>query len=189
MCWGKEIGQLRHLARIAFVIGLGALTGACFQPLYGKQTIPGGDSVGDKLGAIQIPEIQAPKGTPAARMAVALRNALITDFSSTDNPVSPMYRLEVTGLGGGPSVIVVDVSSGRADAEVEGISARFSLIELASNKAVLSDSTFARASFDIPGSEQRFARQRANRAAEDRAVELLAQNIRNRLASFFVAGT
>jgi LPS-assembly lipoprotein len=189
MCRGKEIGLLRQLARLGFVIGLGALTGACFQPLYGTQTIPGGDSVGDKLSAIQIPEIQAQKGTPAARMAVALRNALISDFSSHDNPISPMYRLEVTGLGGGPTTIIVDVSSGRSDSEVEGVIAKYSLIELASNKTVLSDSTFARASFDIPGSEQRFARQRANRDAEDRAVELLAQNIRNRLASFFVAGT
>jgi hypothetical protein len=53
----------------------------------------------------------------------------------------------------------------------------------------VSASTFARASYDIPGSEQRFARQRAWRDAEDRTVQLVAQNIRNRLASYFVAGT
>ena len=53
----------------------------------------------------------------------------------------------------------------------------------------LNSSTFGRASFDIPGSAQRFAAQRALRNAEDRAVNSVADNIRNRLASFFVAGT
>jgi LPS-assembly lipoprotein len=63
------------------------------------------------------------------------------------------------------------------------------LTEIATNKIVLNATTFARASFDIPGSAQRFAQQRAWRNAEDRAVAQIAQNIRNRLASFFVAGT
>jgi LPS-assembly lipoprotein len=41
----------------------------------------------------------------------------------------------------------------------------------------------------MPGPEQRFAKQRAQRDAEDRAVLAVAESIRNRLASFFVAGT
>jgi LPS-assembly lipoprotein len=72
---------------------------------------------------------------------------------------------------------------------VESLNATFTLTEIATKKVVLTASTFARASFDIPGSAQRFARQRAWRNAEDRAVELISDNIRNRLASFFVAGT
>jgi LPS-assembly lipoprotein len=189
MCWGKEIGASRQLVRLAVVLALAALTGACFQPLYGNQTITAGDSVRDKLGAIQIPDIPAPKGTPTARLAVALRSSLMADLNGGATPISPLYRLDIKITGAGSSSVIVDVTSGRPDSELEAVNATFSLTEIATNKVVLGDSTFARASYDIPGSEQRFARQRAGRNAEDRAVELLAQNIRNRLASFFVAGT
>jgi LPS-assembly lipoprotein len=53
----------------------------------------------------------------------------------------------------------------------------------------LHDSTFANVDYDSPGQEQRFAIQRAQRDAEDRAVQTAADTIRNRLASYFVAGT
>ena len=43
--------------------------------------------------------------------------------------------------------------------------------------------------YDIRGSQQRFAAQRARRDAEDRAVTVAAEAIGNRLASYFVAGT
>jgi LPS-assembly lipoprotein len=49
--------------------------------------------------------------------------------------------------------------------------------------------TFARVSSDYPGQQQRFARARARLDAEDRAAKVIAENIRTRLASFFVAGT
>ena len=77
------------------------------------------------------------------------------------------------------------MTSGRPDAQVEGINATVTLTEIATQKVVLQTSTFSRASFDIPGSAQRFAQQRAARNAEDRAVGVIAQNIRNRLASYF----
>jgi len=54
---------------------------------------------------------------------------------------------------------------------------------------VVTDQTFTRVSYDIPGQEQRFARQRALREAETRAAEVIANNIKMRLASYFVAGT
>jgi LPS-assembly lipoprotein len=54
---------------------------------------------------------------------------------------------------------------------------------------VLSSSTFARTSYDIPGQLQRFARARAFRDAEDRAAREIADNIQTRLASFFSTGT
>ncbi len=53
----------------------------------------------------------------------------------------------------------------------------------------MSDSTFAHVDYDIPGAAQRFAKQRAQRDAEDRATEVVSETIRNRLASYFVAGT
>jgi LPS-assembly lipoprotein len=174
--------------RIAVVAALGALVGGCFQPLYGNQNIPAGDSVRDKFSEVEIPEIIAQKGTPDARIAVALRNALLYDFNGGAPASAPAYRLVVTAVSLRMTV-VVDVSSGRAENQVEGINAALTLIELPTKKVVLSTSTFARASFDTPGTAQRFAQQRAGRNAEDRAVNVLADNIRNRLASYFVAGT
>jgi LPS-assembly lipoprotein len=188
MWWGKEIGVYRIAVRAAVVLVLGALTAACFQPLYGSNTLPAGDSVRDKLAGIDVANIPAGNGKPEARLAVALRNALMYDFNNGGAAISPTHRLQVT-LTSSITTVIVDVSSGRPDSQVEAINAYFTLTEIATNKVVLTTSTFARASFDIPGSAQRFAQQRAWRDAEDRAVTQVADNIRNRLASFFVAGT
>jgi len=187
MWWGKEIAASRQLIRLAVILLLGALTGACFQPLYGDKTISADESIRDKLGAIEIADVPAPKGSPTARLAVAVRNALIYDLNGNANPISPTHRLQVT-LSATTTTVIVDVSSGRPETQVEAVNATFTLTEITTQKVVLNSSTFARASFDIPGTEQRFAQQRAQRNAEDRAVELIAQNIRSRLASFFVAG-
>jgi LPS-assembly lipoprotein len=185
---GKEVGGYRVLIRIVVVLALGALTTACFQPLYGNNTLPAGDSVHDKLASIDVANISAGNGTPEARLAVALRNALIYDFNNGAVPISPTHRLQVT-LGSAITTVIVDVSSGRPDSQVEVVNASFTLTELATNRVVLATSTHTMASFDIPGSAQRFAQQRAWHNAEDRAIAQVAENIRNRLASFFVAGS
>jgi len=70
-----------------------------------------------------------------------------------------------------------------------GIDAQYNLVEIATNKSVLTGSTFSRVSYDMPGSYQRFARSRAYRDAEDRASDEIAENINLRLAAFFTAGT
>lgn len=189
MCWAAKILPSRLLFRLAMVLAMGALTGACFQPLYGNQSVAPNDTVRDKLASIDIPEIVAPNGTPTARVAVALRNALLYDLNGGSKPISPMYRLDIKVVGAGSTSVIVDVSSGRPDAELEAINVSYGLVELETKKIVVGDSTFARASYDVAGGEQRFARQRAWRNAEDRAIDLIAQNIRNRLASYFVAGT
>lgn len=178
----------RQLVRAAIVIALGALTAACFQPLYGDKTLSADDSVRAKLSAVDIEDIKEPNGTPEARIAVALRNALLFDLNGGSDPVSPTYRLKI-GLQAGRTTVIVDVASGRPETQVESINATLTLTEIATNKVVLNTSTFARASFDIPGAAQRFAAARAARNAEDRTVAVIAENIRNRLASYFVAGT
>jgi LPS-assembly lipoprotein len=189
MCWGKEIGISRQLVRVVAVLALGALTAACFQPLYGNQTVSAGDSVRDKLAAVEVGNIPALNGKPEVRLAVELRNQLMYDFNGGAAPPAPTYRLEVTSLTSGITTVIVDVASGRPDTQVSAVNITFTLTEIATGKVVLSSSTFGRASFDIPGSAQRFAQQRAWLNAEDRAVGMISDNIRNRLASYFMAGT
>ncbi len=69
------------------------------------------------------------------------------------------------------------------------MSATYQLVEIATGKIVLRDTTFSHVGYDIRGSQQRFAKQRAQVDAQDRAATMVAEAIRNRLASYFVAGT
>ena len=89
----------------------------------------------------------------------------------------------------GRSSIMTDVTTGRVLAEITGIDASFTLTELATGKVVMRGRTFSRVSSDYPGQQQRFARVRARLDAENRAAKVIAENIRTRVASFFVAGT
>ncbi len=186
--WGKEIGIPRQPVRVAVVLAFGLLTAACFQPLYGDRTLSAGDTVRDKLAAVQVGEIPAGNGSQEARLAVSLRNALMYDFNGGAAASAPTHRLDIR-LSSGINTVIVDVASGRPETQVEVLNITYTLTEIATGKVVLSTSTFARASFDIPGTAQRFAQARAWRDAEDRAVSTAAENMRNRLASFFVAGT
>jgi LPS-assembly lipoprotein len=187
--WGQGIAVPKQLVRVAFVVGLGALNAACFQPVYGNQPLAAGNSVRDKLAAVDVAQIPAANGHPESRLAVELRNELLSEFNNGAVPGAPLYRLQVNGINSGIQTVIVDVASGRPDTQMSAVNVSYSLVEIATGKVVLNSSTFGRASFDIPGSAQRFAQQRAWLNAEDRAVSMIADNIRNRLASFFVAGT
>lgn len=187
--WPFRTGAaLPAIARFGFVLALGASTGGCFQPLYGNQTVGSDESVRDKFALVDIPEIRAANGTPDARMAVAIRNGLLYDFNGGQASTSPTYRLVIV-FGSGKTTTITSETSGLPTEQLEILNASFTLTEIATQKIVLQTSTFARASFDIPGPEQRFAAQRGARNAEDRAVNVIVENIRNRLASYFVAGT
>jgi LPS-assembly lipoprotein len=100
----------------------------------------------------------------------------------------PTHRL-VLRFTSSRSSLMVDPNTGLPTSENYGIDAQYNLIEIATNKSVMTGTTFSRVSYDMPGSYQRFARSRAYRDAEDRAAQEIAENIQTRLASFFVAGT
>jgi LPS-assembly lipoprotein len=89
----------------------------------------------------------------------------------------------------GRSSIITDVTTGRTQAEITGIDASFTLTELATGKSVMAGRTFTRVSSEYPGQQQRFARVRARLDAETRAAKVIAENVRTRVASFFVAGS
>ena len=74
-------------------------------------------------------------------------------------------------------------------AENTAIEASFVLTELATGNSVMQGRTFTRVSSDYPGQQQRFARVRARLEAEDRAAKVIAEAVRTRVASYFIAGT
>lgn len=189
MRWGRKVAIAHQALRVAFVLGFGALNAACFQPVYGTQPLGVGDSVRDKLAAVEVAQIPAPNGHPESRLAVELRNNLMSEFNNGAAPSAPLYRLNINGINSGIQTVIVDVASGRPDTQVSAVNVGFTLTEIATGRVVLNSSTFGRASFDIPGSAQQFAQQRAWLNAEDRAIGMIADSIRHRLASYFVAGT
>ncbi len=173
-----------RLMRIGAVLALAGLTAGCFQPLYGTQT--GG--VANKMDTVEVAEIQAPNGTRLARVGVNLRNELIYGLTGGGAQAATNYRLEVRVASSNVQVIV-DINTARPDIQNYGIDAVYTLIDVTNGRKVMTGQTFSRVSYNIPGQQQRFAGERGLRDAENRAAQTIAENIRNRLASYLVAGT
>jgi LPS-assembly lipoprotein len=176
------------LAKAGAALALAALTAGCFQPLYGERSPVGTPILREQLSAVDILQIDAPKGTDEARLAVEIRNALLFDFTGGGAPAPPTHRLKVA-IASTRASVTVDINTSRPDIENYGINASYSLTEVATGKVVVTGQTFARVSYDIPGQQQRFARLRGLRDAESRAAKVIADNVMARLASYFVAGT
>jgi LPS-assembly lipoprotein len=189
--WSAELRWselLRVTRRLAAVAALSALTAGCFQPLYGERNVvTGTPGLREKLSTVEVAPINPQKGTSTARIGLEVRNALLFNLNGDGGANAPNYKLEVVLVPQRTSVIV-DVTTARPDTENMGIDATYTLRDLATDKTVLTGSTFSRVSFDIPGQQQRFARARGMRDAEDRAAKVIADNISQRLASFFVTG-
>lgn len=178
----------RRLLRLVAVVALGALTAGCFQPLYGDHSIGAAGDVRGKLASVDVPPINTPNGTPLARISVHLRNQLIYGLTGGGQAASPAYRL-VIRLTASQRQVIVDVNSGRAEVVNYGLSASYQMIDTATGKTVVNSTANARVSYSVPGQEQRYAGARGLRDAENRAADVLAQDIQSRLASYFVAGT
>lgn len=191
--WWREISRMNErratgVARVLGIVALAALLGGCFQPLYGTRSAVGEGSTREALAQVDVAQIPAPNGTPESRIAVELRNQLVFGLTGGGGAPAPTHRLDIRIVPSRVSVIV-DITSARPDVENFGLNASFTLVDLKTGKPVLTDNTFARVSYDIPGGEQRFARARGLRDSENRAAQVIADNIRTRLASYFVAKT
>ena len=180
-----------RLVRWLAVAAAAALTAGCFQPLYGEHaTGPGtvNPNIRDAFATVDVDQIAAPNGTPEARIAVEVRNNMIWELTGGAGTGTPAYRLAIR-MTLSKTAMIVDIATGRTEAEVVGINATYTLTEIGTKKVVVNSQTFSRVSSDVPGLQQRFAHQRAQRDAEDRAAKVIAEQIRSRLASYFVAGT
>jgi LPS-assembly lipoprotein len=187
--WSHESRTaLGRALRLTAAMAAAGLVAACFQPLYGDRTSPNGSELRARLASIDVAQIPAPQGTPESRIAVEIRNALVFDLTGGEGSVAPTHRLTMR-MNTSKSALIVDVTTGRTEAEVAGIDINYSLTELATGKVVVNGTTFSRVSSDVPGQQQRFARARAQRDAEDRAAKVVAEQIRNRLTSYLVART
>ncbi len=178
----------RALRRATLAVTLALGLGGCFQPLYGERSVVGGPGLRDVLSAVEIVPVKVSNPNFDARLGVELRDKLLFEITGGTGASAPSHRLAIN-LSSTRLSVVVDVTTARPELENYGLNATYTLTEIASGKVVLKDATFSRVSYDIPGQQQRFAKQRALRDAENRAVGVIAEMIRSRLASHFAAGT
>jgi LPS-assembly lipoprotein len=177
-----------RFARYALAMAAAGLAGGCFQPLYGDRSLSGGPGVRERLSAVEVIPISVPSGSLEARIAVEIRNALMFDLTGGGSASAPTHRLKIT-IASLRQQVIVDITTSRPDVEQTGINASYTLTEIATGKSVVTGQTFSRVSYDNPGQQQRFARARGQRDAESRAAKVITDNIKSRLASYFIAGT
>jgi LPS-assembly lipoprotein len=182
-----SLASVRIAARLLVAAALAALTAGCFQPMYAEHS-DGTPGLREKLMGIELPPIDKPNASREARLGVEIRNALAFKLYGNATGMPATHRL-VIRFTTNRSSLMIDPTTALPSSENYGIDAQYNLIEIVSNKSVMTGTTFSRVSYDIPGLLQRFARSRAFRDAEDRAAQEIAENIQTRLASFFVAGT
>lgn len=183
----KAGASFRIVARLLAVAALAALTAGCFQPMYAEHS-DGTPALRDKLMTVDLPPVDKPNASREARIQVEIRNALAFKLYGTATGAPPLYKL-VMRFTTSRTSLMIDLATGLPTSETVGIDLQYNLVELATDKSVMSGTTFSRVSYDMPGSYQRFARARALRDAEDRASQEIAEKISTRLASFFTAGT
>ena len=179
--------RIRIAARLLAVAALAALTAGCFRPMYAEHT-DGTPDLREKLMGVDLPPIDKPNASREARVGVEVRNALAFKLYGTATGMPPTHRL-VIRFYASRSSLMIDPNTALPTGENYGIDAQYNLIEVVTGKSVMTGTTFSRVSYDMPGSYQRFSRNRAVRDAEDRAANEIAENIATRLASFFTAGT
>ena len=176
------------LTRILAALALAGLTAGCFQPLYGTQTSSAGPAITDKLSSVEVAPINAPNGTRLSRVGVEVRNSLMYELTGGGAAAAANYKLDIR-LTSSNTQVIVDIATARPDIQNYGIDATYTLKDITTGKTVVTGQTFSRVSYNIPGQQQRFAGDRGLRDAENRAAKVIADNIRSRLASYFVAGT
>ena len=181
-----SLASMRIAARLLVVAALAALTAGCFQPMYAEHT-DGTPGLREKLMGVEVPPVDKPNASRDARLGVEIRNALAFKLYGTATGMAPTHRL-VLRFNTSRSSLLIDQATALPTSENVGIDAQYNLIDIATNKSVMTGTTFSRVTYDVPGF-QRFARQRAFRDAEDRAAQEIAENIQTRVASFFVAGS
>jgi LPS-assembly lipoprotein len=179
--------RFRILARLVMVCALAALTAGCFQPMYAERS-DGSPALREKLLGVELLPLKYPNASREARLGVEIRNVLAFKLYGNATGMAPTHQLEIR-IQTGRSSLILDPTTALPSSESYGIDAQYKLTEIVTNKPVMTGTTFARVTYDMPGQFQRFARARAFRDAEDRAAGEIADNIQTRLASFFYAGT
>ena len=178
--WSRN-STISETWKVLGLLVLAGTLGGCFQPMYGQSTLFGaGSKLRDELRQVEILEIDG-------RVGQEIRNDLIFELTGGQgNPVGAPYKLAMT-ITSGAQTPLVDVTSGRATSETVTLDVTYRVLDVSNDKVVVSEKAIARISIDR--SQQRYAGMRAVRDAQNRAAKLVAEQIRSRLASYFLTRT
>jgi LPS-assembly lipoprotein len=178
--WSRNSTISKAWKALGLLVVAGAL-GGCFQPMYGQSTLFGaGAKLRDELRQVEILEIDG-------RLGQEIRNDLIFELTGGQgNPVGAPYKLGIT-ITSGSQTPLVDVQSGRATSETVVLDVVYRVYDSTNDRVVLTEKALARISIDR--SAQRYAGVRAVREAQNRAAKFVAEQIRSRLASYFLTRT
>jgi len=181
MSWLDHIAELSRpqvLAAALVAVGLG---GCMFQPMYAQTPLYGaGPSLHDALRDVDVAAI-------SGRIGNELRNDLIYELTGGEgNRTGAPYRLTLLANVSSFNPII-DTDSGQPVAQMISFDVTYKLHDVVNDRIALTEQAMARVSIDR--SQQRFANLRAVRDAENRAAKVVAEQIRARLASFFLTRT
>lgn len=169
-------------AKLAAAAMFAAFAGGCqFQPMYAQSSLIGsGPSLNDALRDVDVASI-------GGRIGNELRNDLIFELTGGQgNRAGAPYRLTLVANITSFSP-VIDNRSGRSTAQMVSFDITYKLHDVVQDRIVLTEQALARVSYDT--SSQLFASLRAHRDAENRAAKVAADQIRARLASYFLTRT
>src|ERR1700716_4728775 len=141
--------RFRIAARCFAVDALAALTAGCFQPMYAEHA-DGTPALREKLMGVELPPVDKPNASRDARLGVEIRNALAFKLYGNATGMPPTHRL-VLRFTTTRSSLMIDPNTALPSSENYGIDAQYNLIDLASNKSVMTGSTLSPVSFTHPG--------------------------------------
>src|SRR5215831_20863233 len=131
--------RVRIAVRLLAVAALGGLTAGCFQPMYAEHG-DGTPALREKLMGVDLPPIDKPNASREARVGVEIRNALAFKLYGAATGMPPTHRL-VLRFGSSRSSLIVDPNTGLPTSENYGIDVQYNLVEIATNKSVMTGST------------------------------------------------
>src|SRR3954465_11584045 len=138
-----SLARTRIAVRLIAVAALAALTAGCFQPMYAERN-DGKPGLREKLMGVEIPPVDKPNASREARIQVEIRNALAFKLYGNATGMPPTHKL-VLRFGTTRSSLMLDPNTALPSSENYGIDAQYNLIELASNKSVMTGTSSARA--------------------------------------------
>jgi len=173
------MSSLENIGRWAGAIMLAGMLAGCFQPMYADRSLTGGTGP-NMREAMRDVEIAAVDG----RIGQEIRNDIIFELSGGEgNPAGAPFRMNLR-IATNSYNAIIDAQSGLPQTESVSLDVTYKLQDVANDKIVLTDKAIARVSIDR--TQQRYARVRAVRDAENRAAKVVAEQIRARVASFFL---
>jgi LPS-assembly lipoprotein len=171
--------SVRRCGRMAGAAALAGMLAGCFQPMYADHALVGGNApnLREAMHDVEIAKIDG-------RVGQEVRNDIIFELSGGEgNPTGAPYRLNLQ-IATNSYNAIIDVTTGLPQTETVAFDVSYKLQDVANDKIVLTDKAIARVSIDR--SQQRYARVRAVRDAENRAAKIVAEQIRARVASYFL---